>query len=183
MADPTEPKKETVRIPLTPPGAEPPEPPDTGGIALPTPSPASSPPTNPPATSAPRPAIAKPLIPPPPPNKPAQTPRFVPPPVPPAGKSSALAPNAAPTRPTITPNKETARVTVSPRPASAPASARMKKTQPLTGVPAAAAPGVTPVSVATERAGIVDQLPMALCWTLVGLSAVILIIQILNYIS
>jgi len=31
--------------------------------------------------------------------------------------------------------------------------------------------------------GIADKMPIALCWTLVGVSAVILIIQILNYIS
>jgi hypothetical protein len=58
----------------------------------------------------------------------------------------------------------------------------MKKTQPLTGIPAATAPAITPV-VAPETRGIVDQLPMTLCWALVGVSAVILIIQILNYIS
>jgi hypothetical protein len=59
----------------------------------------------------------------------------------------------------------------------------MKKTQPLTGMPTATAPAVTPVAVAPETADIVDQLPMTLCWALVGVSAVILIIQILNYIS
>jgi hypothetical protein len=59
----------------------------------------------------------------------------------------------------------------------------MKKTQPLTDMPAAAAPAGTPVAVAPETASILDQLPMTLCWALVGVSAVILIIQILNYIS
>jgi hypothetical protein len=59
----------------------------------------------------------------------------------------------------------------------------MKKTQPLTDMPAAAAPAVTSVAVAAKTRDIVDQLPMMLCWALVGVSAVILIIQILNYIS
>jgi hypothetical protein len=59
----------------------------------------------------------------------------------------------------------------------------MKKTQPLIDMPAAATPSVTPVTVAPETAGIADIMPMALCWALVGVSAVILIIQILNYIS
>jgi len=189
MADPTEPKKETVRIPVTPPhAAQSPEAPDTVRITLPTrPLASAPPPANPPGAGTPRPPIAKPLIP-PAPNKPVQTPRSVPPPLPPDAKSSATAPNAASapspaTPPPVSLKKETARVTVLPDRAPAPASVQMKKTQPLTDMPAAAAAAVTPVAVARETAGIIDQLPTTLCWALVGLSAVILIIQILNYIS
>jgi hypothetical protein len=187
MADPTEPKKETVRIPVTPPAAQSPKAPDTVRINLPTRPPASAPPpANPPGAGTPRPPIAKPLIP-PAPNKPGQAPRSVPPPLPPDAKSSTPGPNAAPVRSAVTPprvgpKKETARITALPDPAPAPASLQMKKTQPLTGIPAATAPAITPV-VAPETRGIVDQLPMTLCWALVGVSAVILIIQILNYIS
>jgi hypothetical protein len=189
MADPTEPKKETVRIVVTPPAAKSAEARDTVRITLPTRAPASPPPlpTNPPGAGTPRPPIVKPLIP-PAPSKPVQAPRFVPPPVPLAAKSNVPVPNApaAPlpvTTPSVGPKKETARVAVLPDPAAAAASVQMKKTQPLIDRPVAAAPAVTRVTVASQTAGIVDQLPTTLCWGLVGVSAVILIIQILNYIS
>jgi hypothetical protein len=189
MADLTEPKKETVRIVVTPPAAKSAEAPDTVRITLPTRPPASPPPlpANPPGAGTPRPPIAKPLIP-PAPNKPVQAPRFVPPSVPLAAKSNAPVPNApatplSVTTPSVSPKKETARIAVLPAPAPAPASVQMKKTQPLIDRPAAAAPAVTRVTVASQTAGIVDQMPTTLCWGLVGVSAVILIIQILNYIS
>jgi hypothetical protein len=85
--------------------------------------------------------------------------------------------------PSVSPKKETARIAVLPDPISAPASVQMKKTQPLINRPAPSAPAVTQVTMASETAGVVDQLPTTLCWALVGVSAVILIIQILNYIS
>ncbi len=189
MADPTEPKKETVRVGVTPPAAKSAEARDTVRITLPTRAPASPPPlpANPPGAGTPGPPMAKPLIP-PAPTKPVQAPRFVPPPVPPAAKSNAPVPNtpAAPlpvATPSVSPKKETARIATLPGPASAPAFMQMKKTQPLIDRPAAAAPAVTRVTVASQTAGIVDQLPTTLCWALVGVSAVILIIQILNYIS
>ena len=178
MADPTEPKKETVRIATTtPPATKSAEAGDTTRITLPTRPPANAPP----------PPIAKPLIP-PAASKPVQVSRFVPPPVPSAAKSNLPISNTAGAPPPITPlpmspKKETARVTaVLPAP-PAPATVQMKKTQPLIGMPPAAASEVTPVTVAPEMLGIADKMPIALCWTLVGLSAVILIIQILNYIS
>ena len=190
MADPTEPKKETVRIVVTPPAAKSAEARDTARITLPTRAPASPPPLpeNPPGAGTPRPPIAKPLIP-PAPNKPVQAPRFAPPPVPLTTKSNAPVPNApaAPspvTTPSVSPKNETARIAVLPNPAPALASVQMKKTQPLIDRPVvAAAPAVTRFAVASQTAGIVDQLPGTLCWGLVGVSAVILIIQILNYIS
>ena len=189
MADPTEPKKETVRIVVTPPAAKPAEARDTVRITLPTRVPPSPPPVpaNPPGAGTPPPPISKPLIP-PAPTKPVQAPRFVPPPVPPAAKPNAPSPNATAgplpvAKPSVSLKKETARIAVLPDPASAPASVQMKKTQPLIDRPAAAAPVMTRVTVASQTAGIVDQLPTTLCWGLVGVSAVILIIQILNYIS
>jgi hypothetical protein len=190
MADPTEPKKETVRVAVTPPAAKPAEARDTVRITLPSRPPPSPPPlpANPPGAGTPRPPMAKPLIP-PAPNKPVQAPRFVPPPAPLATKSNAPSPNApAPplpdTTPSVSPKKETARIALLPDPVPSPASVQMKKTQPLIDRPAvAAAPAVTRVTVASQTAGIVDQLPTTLCWGLVGVSAVILIIQILNYIS
>jgi hypothetical protein len=180
MADPTEPKKETVRIAVTPPAAKPTEARDTTRITLPTRAPANPPP--PPAQTA-RPPVAKPLIP-PAPSKPVQAPRFVPPPpiaksnVPVSSIAAAPQPNVLPP---VSPKKETARITVLPGPA--PATVQMKKTQPLIDMPAAAAPAVTPVTVAPQTTGITEELPIALCWTLASVSALTLIIQILNYIS
>ena len=176
MADPTEPKKETVRIAAAPlPATKSAGAGDTARITLPTRPPANGPP----------PPAAKPLIP-PAPSQPAQASRFVPPPLPSVAKSNPAVSNTATaplpiTQPPLSPKKETARVAVLPTPA--PATVQMKKTQPLIGMPPAAASKVTPVTVAPEMPGIADKMPIALCWTLVGVSAVILIIQILNYIS
>ncbi len=177
MADPTEPKKETVRIAaMPPPATKPAEAGDTARITLPTRPPANGP----------LPPIAKPLIP-PAPNKPVQEPRFAPPQVPPTQKSNGPISNIGSPSPidplSLGPKKETARVTVSPAPA--PAAVQMKKTQPLISMPLATAASseVTPVTVAPEAATIADKLPIPLCWTLVSISALILIIQILNYIS
>jgi hypothetical protein len=81
------------------------------------------------------------------------------------------------------PKKETARITVMPDPPKSSGSVQMKKTQPLVSMPAASAP-VTPVTVASKAATPkVDAIPMPLCWTLLGASAVILLIQIWNYLS
>jgi hypothetical protein len=43
---------------------------------------------------------------------------------------------------------------------------------------------VTPVTVAPRKSEpVLDTIPTSLCWTLVGASALILLIQIWNYIS
>jgi hypothetical protein len=55
----------------------------------------------------------------------------------------------------------------------------MKKTQPLITMPEAAAQS-TPLTVATTETA-TDPIPMPLCWSLLGVSAVILIVQIWNY--
>jgi hypothetical protein len=62
----------------------------------------------------------------------------------------------------------------------------MKKTQPLNDPPAVdtpatagkVAPQVRPTSISR-----IDEIPMALCWALLGASAAILILQIWNYVS
>jgi hypothetical protein len=59
----------------------------------------------------------------------------------------------------------------------------MKKTQPLIDMPAASPRSEMPVTVAPADVVMGGRVPIALCWTLVAVSAVILIIQILNYIS
>jgi hypothetical protein len=69
---------------------------------------------------------------------------------------------------------------VLPDPPAKPAPAvQMKKTQPLITMPEAA-PQSAPLTVATTRT-VTDPIPMPLCWTLLGVSAVILIVQIWNY--
>jgi hypothetical protein len=159
MADPTEPKKETVRIAATPlPTTKSAETRDTARITLPTRPPANAPPP----------------------------PRFGSPSVPPVAKSNGPVSNTAGappplTIPSLSPKKETARIAEMPTPA--PATIEMKKTQPLIDMPPVAAPAVTPVTVAPQMPSIADKVPTALCWTLIGVSAVILIIQILNYLS
>jgi hypothetical protein len=66
-------------------------------------------------------------------------------------------------------------------PAKPAPAVQMKKTQPLITMPEAA-PQSTPLTVATTGTGaMVDPIPMPLCWTLLGASAVILIVQIWNY--
>ena len=92
---------------------------------------------------------------------------------------------------TSAPKKETARITVLPDPPPKPA-VQMKKTQPLIDLPAMEKPA-TAVNLAPAPEPApqpqpkpqprVDQIPMPLCWTLLGVSAAILIIQIWNYLS
>ena len=88
---------------------------------------------------------------------------------------------------TPSPKKETARITVLPDPQPKPA-VQMKKTQPLIDLPAMEAPAST-VTLTPEPAPKpqpqlrIDQIPMPLCWTLLGASAAILILQIWNYLS
>lgn len=180
MAEPTEPKKETVRIALTPPSGKPVERRETVRITLPSRPPASNAPLPPAgmAAGASRPPVARPLIP-PAPDKPVQPPRFVPPPI-----SASAKPSNPAVLPPPSPKKETARITVLPDPPPAPPSVQMKKTQPLVNMPAASVPApVSPITVPDEPQATITEMPMAFCWALVGVSAVVLLIQILNYIS
>lgn len=185
MAEPSEPKKETVRIAVTPPPTkEATEGRDTVRITLPTRPPASPPlpAPAPPGAGVPRPPVAKPLIP-PAPSRPVQPPRFVPPPPPPPPTSGVPVSRPVPSpMPAVGPKKETARITLLPDP-PAPTGVQMKKTQPLIDMPSMAPPPMTPVAVASEPTPVVSAIPMALCWGLLGVSAAILLIQILNYIS
>jgi hypothetical protein len=61
----------------------------------------------------------------------------------------------------------------------------MKKTQPLSTMPEPSAP-LNPITVAPamhEVEMVHDAIPMALCWALLGMSAVVLIAQIWNYLE
>jgi len=188
MAEPTEPKKETVRIAVTPPpSAKAADGRETVRITLPSRPPASGPlpPTGVPSAGVARPPVARPLIP-PAPDKPIQPPKFVPPPIstaprPPVAAAAPL-PNPSPMP---GPKKETARITVLPDPPPAPASVQMKKTQPLINMPAASIPIPEEPLLVPDHPELTTsgEISLAFYWGLVGVSAVVLLIQILNYIS
>ena len=154
MADSNEPKKETVRITVSPQSgsaqSSPAEGRETVRIHLPT-----RPPANPPVA----------------PTESASPAR------------AAAAAMAAPMPTPDSPKKETARITVLPDP-PAKAAVQMKKTQPLIDLPAMEKPiapvTVTPAPQPQLR---IDQIPMPLCWALFGASVAILILQIWNYFS
>jgi hypothetical protein len=178
MPDSNETKKETVRIgaplpPSKPPGAGN-ESHDTAGINLP-----AHPPSTVPAPPAGSPDGAKVVNPPrffpPSPPSPAVSPK-------PPGASNPMASSSAASLPE--PNKETARIAVlpDPRPRALPA-VQMKKAQPLVTMPEITLQNA-PLTVATkDTSATVDAIPMPLCWTLLGVSAAILIIQIWTYFS
>jgi hypothetical protein len=92
------------------------------------------------------------------------------------------------------PKKETARITVLPDPpAKSAPTVQMKKTQPLINMPAprtetapitvasTAPPAASKAFVSTDFFGMMDFVPMPLCWTLLALSGAVLIIQIWGY--
>ena len=80
--------------------------------------------------------------------------------------------------------KETARIPLMPEPPSKPLpTVQMKKTQPLIAMPQAA-PQSTLIALApAERSTMLDAIQMPICWGLLGISAIILIIQIWTYLS
>ena len=174
MADSNEPKKETVGIAVPPPPAKPPgagnKSRDTVRINLPAhpPSTVPPPPARPPDSVK---AVKPPQFFPPPLPSPPSSPKPPAAPHPMASSSAASSPG---------PKKETARIAVlpDPRPNASPA-VQMKKNQPFITMPESA-----PLTVATkDTSAMVDAIPMPLCWTLLGVSTVILIIQIWNYFS
>jgi hypothetical protein len=176
MADSNEPKKETVRIAVPPPPAKPPsagnESRDAEGINLPA-HPPSTVPTPPAMLPDSAKAVKAPQFFPASPPSPASSPKPPPAPHPMASSSAASSPG---------PKKETTRIAVlpDPRPKASP-TVQMKKTQPLITMPESI-PQSAPLTVATKNtSAMVDAIPMPLCWTLLGVSTVILIIQIWNY--
>jgi len=178
MADSNETKKETVRIaaPLPPaklPGAGN-ESRDAAGINLP-----AHPPSTVPEWPAGSPGSVKvvnpPRFSPPSPPSPAFSPK-------PPTASHPMASSSADSAPE--PKKETARIAVLPDPRlTALPAVQMKKARPLVTVPEITLQ-TPPLTVATkDTTAMVDASPMPLCWTLLGVSTVILIIQIWTYIS
>jgi hypothetical protein len=193
MADPNEPKKETVRIvlPLQEPVAKPSgtntRSRDTVRIQLPAHQSAYKLPHQPP--DAPKPP-ARAFVPPSlftspeASSVPSPGPAILSAPEPAPDPSSV---SAAPESISAGPKKETARVPVMPEPRAMPAPAvEMKKTQPLIAMPQIASQS-TSIAVAStgkaEESAMISAIPMPICWALLGVSTVILIIQIWTYLS
>ena len=165
MAEPDQPKKETVRIelphpPVTPPPAPPApsvKPRETVRIQLPVRETGNAP-----VPSSPQ-------------SAPEDIPstKFFPPPKPPvaARPSAPVRPPSIP--PSTEPKKETARIVLTP----APLGSSQKKTQPLMPMP-----DVVPQNPLIAVAP-VEKSSMLTYWLLLAMSALILIIQIWTYFS
>jgi hypothetical protein len=178
MADSNEPKKETVGIAVPSPPPKPPgegkESRDAVRINLPV-HPPSTVPTPPAMLPDSAKAVKAPQFFPASPPSPASSPK-------PPTASHSTASSFAASSPG--PKKETTRIAVlpGPRPKASPVL-QMMKTQPLITMPEIT-PQSAPLTVATkDTSAIVDAIPMPLCWTPLGVSTVILIIQIWTYFS
>ncbi|HZE12565.1 MAG TPA: hypothetical protein VE086_02310 [Chthoniobacterales bacterium] len=80
------------------------------------------------------------------------------------------------------PKKETARITILPKPApSAAPTINMTKTQPLLMQPPTGGQPA-PVIITSKPLAPLDTIPRPLCWALLGISAAIFLIQIWNYV-
>ena len=156
MTEPNEPKKETTRISVAPEVAEkPPEPNTKSRDTVRIQLPLREPPVH--ILTEPQPAVQE-----------GGSPQFFQPPQPPpVPLNAAVMP--APDLPSSGPIKETVRI---PLP-----TVQMRKTQPLVTMPEAA-PRNPSIAVAAE-----EKNPMPMLWLLLGVSAVILIIQIWTYLS
>jgi hypothetical protein len=156
MTEPNEPKKETTRIPVAPGVVEKaPEPTAKSRDTVRIQLPVREAPVH--ILTEPQPAVQK--------GGPQQF--FQAPQPPPVPLNAAVMP--APDLPSSGPIKETVRI---PLP-----TVETKKTQPLVAMPDAA-PQSASIAVATE-----ERNPMPLLWLLLGVSALILIIQIWTYLS
>jgi len=163
MAEPDQPKKETVRIQLPVPPPNPPpqqtvKPRETVRIQLPVRESGS------------------PAVPPSPQSAPEDisSTNFFPPPKPPAASrplSGSVRPPPIPS--SLGPKKETVRIPLVPE----PLRSAQKKTQPLMAMPNVV-PQNPPIAVAST-----EKSSMLLYWMLLGISALILIIQIWTYFS
>ena len=156
MTEPNEPKKETTRISFAPAVVEkPPDPNPKSRDTVRIQLPVREPPVH--VIGQPQSATQE-----------GTSPQlFQPPQPPPVPASASVAP--APDLPPSGPIKETVRIPLSAVP--------MKKTQPLVGMPEVA-PQNPSIAVAP-----VEENPKPLLWLLLGVSAVILIIQIWTYLS
>jgi hypothetical protein len=162
MAEPDQPKKETVRIqlpvpPLPTSPQQPVKPRETARIELPVRETG-----NPPVPSSCQSV----------PDDISST-NFFPPPKPPAAVRPLSASMLPPIPAASGPKRETVRIPLTPE----PLRSAQKKTQPLIAMPNVV-PQNPPIAVAP-----VEKSPMLLYWMLLGISALILIIQIWTYFS
>ena len=163
MAEPDQPKKETVgiQLPVPPPLNTPQQtvkPRETVRIQLPLRETGNSPVPSSPQS----------------PSEDVSSTNFFPPPKPPAASrplSGSVSPPPIPA--SLGPKKETVRIPLVPE----PLRSAQKKTQPLIAMPNVV-PQNPPIAVAT-----VEKSSMLLYWMLLGISALILIIQIWTYFS
>src|SRR5262245_61931249 len=159
MAEPDQPKKETVgiQLPLNTPQLTV-KPRETVRIQLPVRETGNSPVPSSPQS----------------PSEDVLSKNFFPPPKPPAASrplSGSVSPPPIP--PSLEPKKETVRIPLVPE----PLRSAQKKTQPLIAMPNVV-PQNSPIAVAP-----VEKSSMVLYWMLLGVSALILIIQIWTYFS
>ena len=182
MADSNEPKEETIRIDLLPESVSKPPGPDTKSREtvriqlglhqqsdkLPLRIPTEPAPVLEPAAQVPTSPEVFPLPPTPPPL---------------STKPSPAVQAPAPVTPVLgalssSPKNETARIARMPDLPSKPLpTVQMKKTQPLIAMPHAASQSASIAVAPAEKSA------MPLCWVLLGVSAIILIIQIWTYLS
>jgi hypothetical protein len=157
MTEPNEPKKETTRIPVAPEVAEkPPEPNAKSRDTVRIQLPLREPPVH--IFAEPQPAVRE-----------GGSPQFFQPPQPPpVPLNAAVMP--APDLPSSGLIKETVRI---PLP-----TVQTKKTQPLVAIPEVEPHQSALIAVAAE-----EKNPTPLLWLLLGVSALILIIQIWTYLS
>src|SRR5256885_10004767 len=126
------------------------------------------PPVVPPASTSP---LLQPLPKPPGPETNAERP------VPAASPESPITPSV-----NRGPKTETARISVLPRPTPTAAPAiNMTKTQPLLVGPVGGIQAA-PVIITSRPITPVEAIPRLLCWAILGISAVIFLIQIWNYV-
>jgi hypothetical protein len=177
--------------PARPPIAQSPLPPAPAKQVRPPPF---VPPPRPPA-SVPAPAVSESGAPAPasvplPPKAPVAVPsppKFNPPPAGPvlgavSSVAAAMPSLSSMPGPSPGPKKETARITVLPDPPAKPASTvQMKKTQPLITMPQRVVESAPIVVAPPEPAAVIDEIPISICWGLLGGSTVILLIQIWTY--
>jgi hypothetical protein len=194
MAEPDQPKKETVRIQKetvriqlpVPPPTKPPQPTvnpretvriqlpvrETGGPPQSAPEDISStnflPPPKPPPATGPSPASVRP-----PPVAPPSGPKKETERIPPATGPLPASVRPPPVAPPSGPKKETTRILLMPE----PLGSAQKKTQPLVAMPNVV-PQNPPIAVAP-----VEKSSMLLYWMLLSISALILIIEIWTYFS
>src|SRR4030095_4805563 len=156
MIEPNEPKKETTRIPFARAAAEkPPDPNTKSRDTVRIQLPLREPPVH--VLPEQQPAVQE-----------VASPQFFQPPQPPPVPVSASV-IPAPDLPSTGPTKETVRIPLG--------AVQMKKTQPLVAMPEVASQSPA-IAVAP-----VEKSPMPLLWLLLGVSALILIIQIWTYLS